>query len=200
MKKTICVTTVLILFFTLSPIMTSASDKKISVFGAAGMASAPFDELLIDLGVDFQLTGGLYAEFMVNTHIGESDYNGFFYDSFNYNGDYFMAESPTVLHGVTANFVYKIPLSRRLKFFGKIGAGYLFYSRVYPINEYNYTRNSNDGLDGAIGGGFELFMNERTNLIIGSSYEFLLNRDTTAQQNETSWIKFYIGANFFIKN
>jgi hypothetical protein len=205
MKRTVSIIAVLILvsvFFTRS---LPAAEKKIYFFGALGTATEPFDEVLMDVGVEFQLAGGLYVQFLANSRIdssGDYYYPYYYHPTYIYPSIVDIAISFSSLYGLDAYWVYKAPVSKRVNLFGKAGVTYMFYSKYYYLEEDDTpVKVSRNGL--GAGAGLELKLGERLNLVFGGNYEILFGRKSSVpnlggEKKNTSWTKFYIGFNYRI--
>ncbi len=207
MKKTASITIFLIcflfcLFFANEFNELPAAEKKVNLVGTLGSADAPFDQLLMDVGIEFQLTGGLYAQLLANTQM--DDENDYYYpyiiDSYSYHPS--IALSFGSVYGFNAFGVYKAPISKKVRLFGKVGLTYLFYSKYYQDKDATVKLYRN-GLGAGIGTGVEISLAQRFALVIGGSHELLFDRNSSTttlnqEKHNTSWTKFYVGMVFCI--
>jgi hypothetical protein len=200
---------VLVLCWLLATLPAAGEKKRINVTGSLGMATSGVDEALLDLGVEFQLSGGLYFSFLINSHLGGDERH--YYYGYPYN--YYYAGSPysfgiristNRLYGLNTYGVYKIPFSRKTGLFAKAGLSYIFYSK-YDFDEAGYYQEvSESGFGAGLGAGVEFTLGSKAVLLLGGTYKLLFREKPRASvvvedMLGTSWLKVYVGLNYRLR-
>ncbi len=216
MKQTALIAVVLLLF-AVSVTGADKSDKsdksgrkKINIVGAMGVAGAVFEDVMFDLGIELQLSRNFYIQVVTNSHMGDGR-RGYYdpYGSYPYYGGYFGGRNSVSLgfsldsiHGVTTYGVFKAAISRKLSFFTKGGAGFIFYSRdeadyhVQSIRRFSY-----NGFSLSAGAGLDYELGKKVGLVFGGTYKYLLRKyqDWEPGDNTLDWLKLYMGAYYRVK-
>lgn len=203
MKRTgsrlILVTFVLVLLFAaLANAAKTKTKKQINILGSLGIATSDIEEPLIDVGVEFQLVQGLYFRLEVNTHLGSG--NNYYYPGY-YDWYYpgMGLDDGAILHGLSTSGVYKVSLSRKLKFFIQAGLNYMFYWRDdYDYVSFTWRRVKKNGPGVAFGSGFELDLSGKMGLIGGGIYRKLFKEEAqwhpdVPSAGQPAWLKIYVG-------
>jgi hypothetical protein len=185
-----------------------AGRKSITLLAAFGGASELIEDAIIDVGVEFQVSKVFFFQLVLNSHMGEDRRYGY-YDPFYgpYTGGYYGGNSVGLglsinsLHGISTYWVLKTPLSRRLTYFAKGGAGFTFYS-LRDLDENGYIRKySTTGLGLASGTGFDYALSGRVGLMLGLTYKYVFDKkpDWHPEEDNLDWLKVYMGINFRVK-
>jgi hypothetical protein len=201
------------LFIFLSISLTSpvsAGKKRVNISAAFGAATFFFDEPIVDLGVEFQLSKGFYGRLMLTTSFGSSGYpyNPYYYGS-GYGGYYdpnmgFYGDS---MVGVNAIAAYKHRLFKRVRLLWQAGVFFMYYREYNNVfdeisQSYGIVGTETTGL-GALGGtGFEFILAKKIDLVLAGVYHSLFNRELLDLDNgkvKNHWLKFYLGINYRIK-
>jgi hypothetical protein len=183
----------------------TGTKKQINILGTLGIATSDIEEPLIDIGVEFQMVQGLYLRLEINTHLGSG--NNYYYDDYYspryYYGGYYPGiglNDGAILHGLSTSGIYKVPLSRKLRFFIQAGLNYMFYNRdVYDNDYYTWRREKKNGPGVAFGSGFELDLSEKLGFSGGGIYRQLFKEeaqwhpDIPPPDQPPAWLKIYIG-------
>lgn len=206
-KRSILVAFALIL--SCSVLVDAAKTKKqINILGSLGIATSDFEEPLMDLGVEFQLVQGLFLRFEVNTHLGNG--NNYYYDY--YGPGYYDWYYPglglndgAILHGLTTSGVYKIPFTKKLRFFIQAGLNYMFYWRDEYDNAYfTWRRIKKNGPGVGLGSGFELDLSGKIGVSGGAIYRKLFKDEPQWHPDipapgQPDWLEIYVGFYYKIK-
>jgi len=213
MKKIISALTCLIFLsiFIAFPSPLSAEKKQINIVGALGIASEQFDEALFDLGVEIELTKGLFFQALINTHMGGDRYYGdpyypyYYYDTpIVYGYGRYISFSANGLHGLTTFGVYKISFSKKIRFYGKAGVNFLFYDKYDSMDDRSqYYKESQSGFGAGFGAGFEYSISPKNAIVLGGTYKYMFQKEfekpEDIKRTHPSWSKFYIGASYRLK-
>ena len=196
MRKALLFVFFLVLFTLMITVPGTA--KRINLLGAVGIASSGLDDLLLDFGVEFQMAGEFYLQLVANNHFGDGGYRDYPYYPYSFYGSPYNASvgvSSSSLHGLNAFGVYRLPLSRKMTFFGKAGLSLMFYSTYdYNIEINGWSKSKANGPGAAFGSGFEYSLSEKIYIALGSTYKTLFKKETSLD-----WFKFYIGFNYRLK-
>jgi hypothetical protein len=182
--------------------------KQINILGSLGIATSDIEEPLIDIGIEFQLVQGLYFRLEVNTHLGSG--NNYYYDYYGpgYNNWYYPGvglDNGAILHGLSTSGVYKVPLSKKLRFFIQAGLNYMFYWRnVYDNVYFTWRRKKKNGPGVRFGSGFELDLSRKIGFIGGGIYTKLFKEEAQwhpdiSTTRQPAWIKIYVGFYYKVK-
>ncbi len=209
-KRLIVVTFALFFLFTaLAFAARTGTKNRINILGSLGIATSDIEDPLIDFGIEFQLSHGLYLRLEVNTHLGSGDnYNYNYYRRGYYDWYYnpgMGLNDGAILHGLTTSGVYKLPLSKRLRFFIQAGLNYMFYWRnVYDNVYFTWRRVKKNGPGVGFGSGFELDLSEKIGLIGGGIYRKLFKEEVQwhpdiPSTGQPDWLKIYMGFYYKVK-
>jgi hypothetical protein len=196
------------LFATLAYTAKTKTKKQINIFGSLGIATSDIEDPLIDVGIEFQLVQGLYFRVEVNTHLGSGDnyqygyYNPGYYDWY-YPG--MGLNDGAILHGLSTFGVFKVPFSRKLRFFIQAGLNYMFYWRnVYDNVYYTWRRVKKNGPGVGFGTGFELDFSRKIGFIGGGIYRKLFKEEAqwhpdVSSPGQPDWLKIYAGLYYKVR-
>jgi len=199
----------LALVLSCSALVGAAKTKKqINIFGNLGIATSDFEEPLIDFGVEFQMVQGLFLRLEVNAHLGTG--NNYYYDYYDYGYyDWYYPglgyNDGAILHGLTTSGVYKVPLSKTLRFYIQAGLNYMFYWRDEYDNVYfTWRRIKKNGPGVEFGSGFELDLSEKLGCSGGGIYRKLFNEEAQwhpdiPPQGQPSWLEIYVGLYYKVR-
>jgi hypothetical protein len=216
MKKAIMV---LVCCLVLALTMWAAEEKKIkepvqhrwSFVGALGAADSGFDNVMVDIGVEFRASRNVAFQLVANNHFSDRRryYDPFYYP---YGGGFFgyspgnvsVGLDANALHGISLYSVYRFSLSEKWAFFTKAGLNVTFYSRWEPSETVGYyEKYSKNGLAGAAGMGLELALSKRAGLLLGSTYKRFIREISNLGPDDPSagldWFKFYVGLYYRFK-
>jgi hypothetical protein len=208
-RRLIVVTFALVFLFTaLAFAAKTGAKNRINILGSLGIATSEIEEPLIDVGIEFQLGQGLYLRLEVNSHLSSGD--NYYYDY--YGPGYYDWYYPgvgrnegTILHGLSTSGVYKVPLSKKLRFFIQAGLNYMFYWRdVYDNVYFTWRRVKKNGPGVAFGSGFELDLSGKIGLIGGGIYRKLFKEEAQWHPDippagQPDWFKIYVGFYYKVK-
>lgn len=196
------------LFSSLDFAARTRTKNRINILGSLGIATSDIEDPLIDVGIEFQLAHGLYLRLEVNTHLGSKD--NYYYDY--YGRGYYDWYYPgmglndgAIFHGLTTSGVYKVPLSRKLRFFIQAGLNYMFYwSDVYDNVYFTWRRVKKNGPGVGFGSGFELDLWEKIGLMGGGIYRKLFKEEAQWHPDipptgQPDWLKIYMGFYYKVK-
>lgn len=179
--------------------------KEINLYGAFGLASFFFEEGLLDLGLEFQVTRGFFLSIEVNNRLGGGRrYWDPYYYGYGYATGYGWY-SPGI--GIYANSMYaanlfgtiKLRISRtgKTRLFTKGGIFFLFSSGLDDSGyDYSPSNDTESGLGGAIGTGIEYRIASRVTLVSGFTYKTLFKQklyELDTQKTGDHWFKYYLG-------
>ncbi|MGD2086073.1 MAG: hypothetical protein PVH61_07810 [Candidatus Aminicenantes bacterium] len=205
-RRLIAVAFVLVFLFTAQDFAARTGTKKqINILGSLGIATSDIEEPLIDIGVEFELAQGLYFRLEVNTHLGSGD--NYYYDPLYYDWYYpgIGLNDGAILHGFSTSGVYKVPLSKKLRFFIQAGLNYMFYWRdVYDNVYFTWRREKKNGPGVAFGSGFELDFSGKIGFIGGGIYRQLFKDEAQWHPDipaagQPAWLKIYIGLYYKVR-
>ena len=197
------------LVLTCSVLVDAAKTKKqINILGSLGIATSDFEEPLIDLGVEFQLVQGLFLRLEVNTHLGTGD--NYYYDYYDHGYyDWFYPgigqNDGAILHGLTASGIYKVPFSKKLRFFIQAGLNFMFYWRNEYDNIYfTWRRIKKNGPGMTLGSGFELDLSEKIGFSGGGIYRKLFKEEAQwhpdiPASGQPTWLTIYMGLYYRVR-
>lgn len=206
-KRLILVAFALVLSFT-TLVYAAKTKKQINIFGSLGIATSDIEDPLIDVGIEFQLVQGLYLRLEVNTHLGSGDNYYYDYYSRGYYDWYYPGvglNDGAILHGLSTFGVYKIPFSRKLRFFIQAGLNYMFYWRDdYDYVSFTRRRVKKNGPGVGFGSGFEIDLSEKIGLIGGGIYRKLFKEEAqwhpdVPSPGQPAWLKIYVGLYYKLK-
>ncbi|MCP4220994.1 MAG: outer membrane beta-barrel protein [bacterium] len=203
----------LLLILALTAVMflpVSARDNSINVIGTVGVATG-FDEPTVDIGVELEFSTGIFLQFMVNTHFGDSNpfYNDHYYGSSYYRTSnryyesYSIVDLGNTLYGLNLYGVGKLKLSERLKVFGKAGVNITFYASQF-VYDYIEPEDEKNGFGFGLGGGLQYKLTDKLSITVGGVYKQLFEKElyyyqgeaTPALSERISWTKFFGGLSY----
>lgn len=179
-----------------------------SAMGALGGADSGFNNVMVDLGVEFQFSKSLAVQFLANSHFSdERRYYDYYYPYGSFvgytPGGVSVGLDFNSLHGFTFFGVHKLKLSKKVKFFTKAGINVTFYSQWDVTPDGYYTENKKSGLGGAIGAGLDYKLADKIGLLLGSTYKRLIREVSNLKPHDPDtnldWFKFYIGLYYRFK-
>lgn len=191
----------------------SSAGAEINIFGGVGFAFSDIEGLLVDLGAELQLTKGFYMQFEVDTHIGDQGGNNYYYLNDGYIGS--PMRVGTQPYGVSLFGVYKVPVSRNMKIFGKVGLhaafhlgnvyredyGYYDYYGNYEYTYYDDSGPRKSGLGTGFGIGIEQRLTDKLALVLGGTYKILFDEGTryAPEKGNSQWYKMYVAFKYRVK-
>lgn len=188
----------------------SAGKKRVNISGAFGVATFFFDEPMVDLGVEFQLSKGFYGRFLFTTTFGSSGYP---YSPYYYGPGYGGYYGPDMglysdsMIGVNAIAAYKHRFLKGVKLLWQTGVFFMYYREYNNVfiesrQTYRIVGTETTGL-GALGGtGVEFILSKKIDLVIAGVYHRLFNGELLDLDNgkvSDHWLKFYLGINYRVK-
>jgi hypothetical protein len=200
-RRLILIAFTLVLSFTIL-VYASKTKKQINIFGSLGIATSEIEDPLIDVGIEFQLVQGFYLRLEFNTHLSSGDNYNYGYYSPGYYDWYYPGmglNDGAILHGLSTFGVYKVPLSKKLRFFVQAGLNYMFYWRDdYDFVTFTRRRIKKNGPGMGFGSGFELDLSKKIGLIGGGIYRKLFKEEAPLHPDVPSpgqpdWLKIYVG-------
>jgi len=192
----------------------SAGSRQINVFGGVGFAFSDVEGVTIEIGVEMELLQGFYLQFMANSHLSDQVGGNYYY--YNDSHLYSRQQISTRPYGLNLYGLYKFPVSRTLKVFGKAGVhvafhitpryDYYYYDSYYGNNYYNnyYYDDSGpkkSGIGTAFGVGVEHQLTKKLALVVGGTYKILFDEGTeyAPDQGNSRWFKMFISLNYRVK-
>lgn len=179
------------------------------ILGALGGADSGFNNVMVDLGIEFSFSKNLGLQLLANNHFSDQRR---YYDYYYPYGGGFVGYNPNgvsvgldfnTLHGFTLFGVHKFKLSKSIKWFSKAGINVTFYSQWDVTIDGVYTKNKKSGLGGAVGTGLEYQLADRVGLILGTTYKRLIREVSNLKPDDPDtnldWFKFYIGLYYRFK-
>jgi hypothetical protein len=210
-KKTVLLASLFIFLAVSLTTPVSAGKKRINISAAFGAATFFFDEPMVDLGVELQLSKGLYGRFLLSTTFGTSGspYNSPYYIYPGYGGYYgpdmgFYGET---MIGVNAIAAYKHRLFKGAGLLWQAGLFFMYYREYNNVfdevwQQYGIVASDDSGV-GALGGtGVEFTLSPKIDLVFAGVYHSLFSKELLDPDNgkiSDHWIKFYVGINYRIK-
>lgn len=175
MKRIIlCIT--LVMFLGVITTSLSAGDKKINLFGNAGIAVSDFEGLFVDVGAELQFTDNFYGQLLFDYYFNPTgeDIEGVDDSAYGFN-----------LYGV-----YKFSSSGALNLFAKAGVHYTTIKASAEGFGISVSATESDfGIGGGLG--FEYSLSEKVALLLGGTVKLIFSEGDTG-----TWFKIYGGFNF----
>jgi hypothetical protein len=208
MKKVIIIT-VLFAVVLLNPVPSAGAE--INIFGGVGFAFSDVEGVLIELGAEMRLTKGFYMQLMVDTYLDDRARSSYYYLGDGYIG------SPITIgtrpYGINFFGVYKVPISRNWKVFGKAGIHAAFnlsnvyrgYYDFYGYYDYYYYYDDSgpekNGVGTAFGIGIEHRLTKKLSLLVGGTFKMLFDEGTryAPEQGNSRWFKMYTALNYRVR-
>jgi hypothetical protein len=192
------------IIFTMS--VNGAKNKEINILAAVGGTDAVFEDAMIDLGLELQLTRLFYFQVVANSHL--EDNNRYYYPYYgSYGGIGYGGNSVAVglnfnaLHGISTYGLIKGSVARRLEFYAKGGLNITFYTRYDSISGFQSRKESTTGFGAGFGTGVDYKLTEKIGLVVGTTYKFLFKRQSEVgpENSRIDWFKYFIGLSYKIK-
>jgi hypothetical protein len=187
----------------------SAGKKRINVSASFGAATFFFDEPMVDLGVELQVSKGFYGRFLLSTTFGSGGYPYNPYSGYGYGGYYdpnmgFYGETMVGLNAIAA---YKHRLFKKTRLLWQAGVFFMYYREYNNVfdeisQSYGIVATDATGL-GALGGtGVEFILSKKLDLVAAGVYHSFFNKELLDPDNgkvSNHWVKFYLGFNYRVK-
>ena len=188
----------------------SADSRQINVFGGVGFAFSDIEGVTVELGAEMELLQGFYLQFMANSYLSDQLGGNYYYYSDSHL--YSTQQISTRPYGLNLYGLYKFPISRTLKVFGKAGVhvafhispryDYYYYDYYYYGNNYYYDSGpKKSGFGTGFGIGIEHELTNKLALVVGGTYKILFDEGSqyAPDKGNSRWFKLYTSFNYRIK-
>lgn len=181
MKKNLIRFMVVVLLFTLHPLITPARGKKINVFGSIGLAASEMEGIFLDAGAEMQFTDYIYGRLSFDYY-------------FNHTGLSTPGFSDKA-YGINLYGVYKFPAYGNWTIFSQGGITYTWFKLSGNMDflflgydaPFGYSiSESYFGFGGGVG--LEYSLSEKLSIQTGATAKLLLDGGV-----HLTWFKFYAG-------
>jgi len=172
----------------------SAAAKQINITGGVGFAFSDIEGAMIELGVELQMVKGFFLQLTAGSYLDDQSGGGGWDNYILYYGGALHTPMRITARPYSLDLysVFKLPVSRQMKVFGKAGVHAAFYLQSYWDDYFGYSGPREEGVGTALGLGMEHLLTERLAITVGVTYKVIFDK--------ARWYTLSLGLNYNVNH